>query len=343
MTIDGIHIEHVTTWFHDHVPGIVGPLQFDLIAGGHSNLTYTVTDQTRNRWVLRRPPLFQVLQSAHDMEREHRIIKALAASDVPVPGLIGYCDDEAVNDRPFYVMHFVRGEVLRTAENAAAFGAQRLETVSRSLVDTLAAIHEVDVDAIGLGELGRKDDYVGRQLKRWLRQYHASQTSERPLFTEVHDHLVSCIPDQGRAGLVHGDYRLDNCLIDTDGSVAAVLDWELCTLGDVRTDVAQLLTYWTRPGDTFSPIEVAPTLAAGFPERSQVLEWYEESTGTAIADIDYYLSFCSWRLAAILEGVYSRYANGAMGDSQPQGGAEAFVWRIDALVAQAAAYAEKVA
>ena len=157
----------------------------------------------------------------------------------------------------------------------------------------------------------------------------------------VHDHLVDRIPEQGKAGLVHGDYRLDNCLIADDGSVAAVLDWELCTLGDTMTDVASLLTYWARPTDGFTPIDIAPTLADGFPEREQLLEWYEQALGHTIDDMDFYMSFASWRLAAILEGVYSRYVSGAMGD-EPEGGAEAFVGRIDALVNQAAEYAAKV-
>lgn len=338
----GIHDDNVTSWFVDHADAVTPPLRYDLIAGGHSNLTFRVSDTDDHTWVLRRPPLFQVLESAHDMGREHRIIAALADSDVPVPGVIGFCDDPAVNERPFYVMEFVDGTVMRSAEVATAFGTDRLADVTRSLVETLARIHAVDVDAVGLGELGRKENYIARQLRRWLGQFEASKTRERPELVAVHDHLVDRIPDQGRAGLVHGDYRLDNCLVADDGSIAAVLDWELCTLGDVLADVASLLTYWARPTDGFTPIDAAPTMADGFPEREQLLAWYQEASGRNMDDIDFYLSFSSWRLASILEGVYSRYVSGAMGDAEPEGGAEAFVARIDALVDQAAAHAAKV-
>ena len=343
VTTKGVDQERVTAWFAEHAAAMTPPLEFDLIAGGHSNLTFKVNDQDGHQWVLRRPPLFQVLESAHDMGREFRVIDALQDSPVPVPSTIGFCEDPAVNERPFYVMDFVDGHVLRSAEEATALGADRLGDVTRSLIEVLARIHAVDVDAVGLGELGRKENYIARQLRRWMGQFEASKTRERPELVAVHDHLVERIPEQGTAGLVHGDYRLDNCLIADDGSIAAVLDWELCTLGDTLADVASLMTYWARPSDGFTPIDVAPTLADGFPEREQLLDWYQEAVGRTIEDIDFYLSFASWRLASILEGVYSRYVSGAMGDGAPDGGAEAFVERIDALVAQAAAHAAKVA
>lgn len=343
MATTGIDAGAVGQWFRQHAPTAVDPLSYSLIAGGHSNLTFRVTDSASSTWVLRRPPLFQVLESAHDMNREFTVISALQDTAVPVPGVVGFCADESVNERPFYVMDYVDGTVMRSATEATDFGDDRLAAVTRNLIDVLAAIHNVDVDAVGLGDLGRKEDYVARQLRRWLRQFEASKTQERPLLVEVHDHLVARIPDQGKAGLVHGDYRLDNCLVAADGSIAAVLDWELATLGDTMADLAQLLTYWARPADGFTPIDAAPTLADGFPEREQLIEWYEQATGRSMADMSFYLAFASWRLAAILEGVYSRYVNGAMGDAEPEGGAEAFVGRIDALVQVAATHAEQVA
>lgn len=340
--LQGIHRDNVTAWLAEHVEAVDPPLHFDLIAGGHSNLTFRVSDTAGRAWVLRRPPLFQVLESAHDMGREHRIIAALQGSKVPVPGVVGFCEDLGVNERPFYVMEFVDGTVFRSPEAATEFGSERLGDVAKSLVETMAEIHAVDVDAVGLGDLGRKEAYIARQLRRWLGQFEASKTREIPKLVEVHDHLVARIPEQGTAGLVHGDYRLDNCLIADDGSIAAVLDWELCTLGDVLADVAALLTYWARPTDGFTPIDAAPTMAAGFPEREQLLAWYQEASGRSMDDIDFYLSFSSWRLASILEGVYSRYVSGAMGDAVPEGGAEAFVARIDALVDQSATHAARV-
>ena len=341
--VAGVDVPKVTSWLTENVGGASAPFAFSPITGGHSNLTMTVTGDDGRRFVLRRPPLGHVLASAHDMGREFRVIDALQNSNVPVPSTLGFCDDLTVNERPFYVMDFVDGHVLRSPEEATAFGSDRLADVTKSLIEVLARIHAIDVDAVGLGELGRKENYVARQLRRWMGQFEASKTRERPELVAVHDHLVDRIPEQGKAGLVHGDYRLDNCLIADDGSVAAVLDWELCTLGDTLADVASLMTYWARPTDSFTPIDIAPTLADGFPEREQLLDWYQEAAGRTVDDIDFYLSFASWRLASILEGVYSRYVSGAMGDVEPDGGAEAFVGRIDALVAQAAGYAEKVA
>jgi aminoglycoside phosphotransferase (APT) family kinase protein len=293
--------------------------------------------------VLRRPPLFQVLESAHDMWREYRVMHALEGTDVPVPTMVGYCGDGSVNERQFYVMDHVDGLVMRTADDATAFGTDRLAGVTKSLIEVLARIHRVDVDAVGLGDLGRREEYVSRQLRRWMSQLESSKTKPRAALVDIHRHLVTRIPEQGPAGLVHGDYRLDNCLVAPDGSIAAVLDWELCTLGDVLADVSSLLVYWARPVDGFTPIDAAPTLADGFPERDQLLAWYQEASGRSMDNINFYLSFSSWRLASILEGVYSRYVTGAMGDVEPEGGTEAFVGRIDALVAQAGDYAAKVA
>ena len=244
IPVAGIHLPAVSAWLVEHVRGAVAPFRFDVIAGGHSNLTYRVTGADGTRFVLRRPPLGHVLASAHDMGREHRIISGLQQSAVPVAPALGFCDDPAVNDAPFYVMGFVDGHVVRdrlVAEAVLTPDARR--TASESIVDTMAAIHAVDLDATGLTTLGKHEGYIARQLKRWYGQWNQQKTRELPAVDRVHDELLRRIPEQGAATIVHGDYRLDNCMIGSDGRVMAVLDWEICTLGDPLADLGLLLVY----------------------------------------------------------------------------------------------------
>ncbi|MEZ5249467.1 MAG: phosphotransferase family protein [Ilumatobacteraceae bacterium] len=258
----------MTDWPETHVAGAVGPFGFDVIAGGHSNLTYRVTGADGTRFVLRRPPLGHRLASAHDMGREHRIIRGLQASAVPVAPALGYCDDEAVNDAPFYVMGFVDGHVVRdrvTAEAVLEPAARR--RASESIVDTMAAIHAVDLRAVGLDDLGKHEEYIARQLKRWYGQWNSQKTRELPAVDQVHDELLRRIPAQGPATIVHGDYRLDNCMVSDDGTVVAVLDWEICTLGDPLADVGLLQVYWTGPNDAASAWTGSATTAPGFFDR----------------------------------------------------------------------------
>jgi len=341
--IQGIQHDDVSAWLEANVPGVALPLSFELIAGGHSNLTFKATDTNGRCYVLRRPPLHQVLATAHDMGREHKIIAALASTDVPVPEALGLCEDEAVNERPFYVMEYVDGRVVRNRTHAAALAPEVRRAASKSIAETLALIHAVNADEVGLGDLGRKEDYIARQLRRWLRQFEESRTQERPQILQVHDHLVARIPEQGEAGIVHGDYRLDNCILGEQGHVLAVLDWELCTLGDRNADVAQLLVYWAEPGDPESALDDPPTGEAGFASRAEMPDLYSEASGREIDNFEFYLAFGYWKLACILEGVYSRYVGGAMGDKTPPQGADSFAARVDALVELAASSAEQVA
>ncbi|MFV0306151.1 MAG: phosphotransferase family protein [Desertimonas sp.] len=310
----GIAVGPVSQWLLDHVDGAVAPFRFETIAGGHSNLTYRVIGSDGGAYVLRRPPLGHVLASAHDMGREHRIIAGLQSSAVPVARALGLCDDESVNGAPFYVMAFVDGHVVRDAAGAGGLDEDARANASRSLADTLAAIHAVDLDAAGLSELGRHEGYVARQLKRWHGQWHQSKTREIAAIDEVHDELAARIPEQGPATIVHGDYRLDNCIVTPGGDVAAVLDWEICTLGDPMADVGLLWVYWTGPDDEASAWASPATTAPGFWNRRQVVERYAETAGRDLADLDFYVAFGYWKLACILEGVYARYVGGALGE-----------------------------
>jgi aminoglycoside phosphotransferase (APT) family kinase protein len=335
----GIDADGVTEWFRVHAPSSQPPLTFDLIAGGHSNLTYRVTDSTGRRWVLRRPPLGQVLATAHDMGREHRIISALAPTDVPVAPVVGLCTDEAVNGAPFYVMDFVDGLVVRDRAAAEGVGVEQRRHAGRQVADVLARIHAVDPDAVGLGDLGRKEGYVARQLKRWHGQWQRSQTRELPVVDDVHAALAARVPEQGPAAIVHGDYRLDNCLLGPDGTIAAVLDWELCTLGDPLADVGLLLVYWTERADPHPALLDAPTVLEGFPSRAELVEMYAAASGREVADVDYFVAFGYWKLACILEGVYARYKGGAMGDAS---GFDGFAHQVELLAEAARANLERL-
>ncbi|CAN5776377.1 phosphotransferase family protein [soil metagenome] len=327
----GIDRDRLGRWWREHTDAVDLPLRFSPIEGGLSNLTYDVWDGADRRWVLRRPPLHGVIQSAHDMAREHRIIAALADSGVPVPPAVGHCDDADVTGAEFYVMDFVAGPIYRDAAIVEAQSDPQLRgRISTSLVDTLAALHEVDPDAVGLGDLGRREDYCARQLRRWRRQWEQVATRDVPAFTQVHARLVADIPEQVGTAIVHGDYRLDNLIFTPDGDVAAVVDWELCTLGDPLADLGIVCSYWADPDDTFWSLPQASTHLPGFLRRDELVARYAERSGRDVSDIDFYLALSYWRLAAILQGVYARFASGAYGRAHPD--IESFPDRIDNLI-----------
>ena len=339
----GIRVGPVTAWLEEHVAGAHGPFEFSVIAGGHSNLTFGVTGRDGRRFVLRRPPLGHVLASAHDMAREHRILAALRDSDVPVPPVRGLCDDVDVNDAPFYVMDFVEGHVVR--DRAAAEHVLDVDArarASRSLVDTMAHLHAVDLDAVGLSDLARHDGYIARQLKRWYGQWTQQKTRELPTVDRVHDALAERIPDQGPATIVHGDYRLDNCMVGPTGDVVAVLDWEICTLGDPLADLGMLTVYWTGPDDEQSAWSGGATTAPGFWNRDRLAERYAAVSGRDVSGLDFYVAFAFWKLACILEGVYARYLGGALGTRDPTE-LEPFKQQVDAAAARAESTLEAIA
>ena len=316
--VPGIDIAPVTAWLEGHVPGARGPFSFDVIAGGHSNLTYRVVGADGAAFVLRRPPLGHRLASAHDMVREHRVIAALQRSAVPVAPALGLCTDDTVNGAPFYVMGFVDGHVVRDreiAEQSLTLPARR--RAGESLVETMAAIHAVDLDSVGLADLGKHEGYIARQLKRWYGQWNDQKTRDVRAVDDVFEALNQRIPDQGQATLVHGDYRLDNCIVGDDGEVRAVLDWEICTLGDPLADLGLLQVYWTGPGDEASAWGGSATTAEGFLDRADLTARYEAISGRDLSQLPFYVSFAYWKLACILQGVYYRYLGGALGTRDP--------------------------
>ena len=267
---EGIDVPSVSAWLAEHVDGAVPPFEFSLIAGGHSNLTYLALAGDGAKRVVRRPPLGHVLATAHDMGREHRIISGVGRTDVPVPAAVGLCEDVEVNGAPFYVMDFVEGDVVANDEvvRERVPPGERVP-IGLHVAEVLAALHSVEPDDVGLGELGRRDSYIERQLKRWSRQWEASKTRELPEMDECQRILAARMPEQVGSGIVHGDYRLGN-MICAGGRVQAVLDWELCTLGDPLADVGYLMNNWIEPGEA-APSTSAPTGAGGFPSREEVL------------------------------------------------------------------------
>jgi aminoglycoside phosphotransferase (APT) family kinase protein len=312
--VEGIDREGVEAWFEENVAGAELPLSFERISGGHSNLTFGVTDSAGHRWALRRPPLGRRLGSAHDMAREHKVVSALGPTEVPVAPIAGICEDESVNEAPFYVMEFVEGPILRFRADAAVFPEESdRRAIGERVVDTLVAIHAVDPDAVGLGDLGRKEDYVARQLHRWQGQWEKSKTRELTVIDSVHERLAARIPEQGPATIVHGDYRLDNMILNPAGEVAAVVDWELCTLGDPLADIGLLMVYWSDPEDQLRPLVEPATIEPGFPKRDELRTRYAERSGRDLSDLDFFIALGYWKLAIILEGVYARYAAGQYG------------------------------
>lgn len=313
--MQGIDTDRVGSWLEANGIGAGPPFDFVLIAGGRSNLTYAVTDGDGQRFVLRRPPLSQVLATAHDVAREHHIISAVGRTNVPVPRALGLCTDTEVTGAPFYVMSYIDGVVLDSPERAVELPFFLRPRVSEHLVDVLADLHAVDIDEVGLGDLAKRKGYVERQVKRWSKQWDQSKTRELPAIDDVARRLQAHLPIQHGVSIAHGDFRFGNCLADVDrGRINAVLDWELCTLGDPLADLGYLGVYWfdgtpetTRAND--------PTSAGGFLSFSDLVERYALRTGRDVTGIGYYVAFGCWRLAVISEGVYSRYVNGAMADS----------------------------
>ncbi len=331
-----INAERVTSWIAEHAE-ITPPLSFELIPGGRSNMTFTVTDSVGKVLVLRRPPLGTLLASAHDMAREHRLMDSLWDTPVPVPRMIGLCQDPAVNDRDFYVMAHVPGVVVRDVEIGETLTPDVRKKMSESLIDTLCALHNVDIDAVGLGDLARRSGYIERQLKRWSSQWEQSKTRELPVIDAVAQVLAQRMPQPNETTIAHGDYRLSNCMMNpTDGTVAAVLDWELCTLGEPMADLGQLLGYWYDPanideGDLTGDPQT--TGLEGFLSQDDLAQRYLDQMGSSLAgasgtgasgaaealeQINYYRAFAQWRLACIGEGVYARYLAGQQGSQDEE-------------------------
>jgi aminoglycoside phosphotransferase (APT) family kinase protein len=286
-------------------------MHVSLLSGGRSNLTYRI-DWGPLRWVLRRPPLGHVLQTAHDMLREARVLTALGPTDVPVPLMIAVCDDADVLGAPFYVMELVDGLVLRTEDDFATLNGPAARTLAHGFVDTLADLHKVSPAEVDLASFGRPEGYLERQVSRWKRQLEASTCRTVAGFGELAAGLARHLPATQRHSLVHGDYRLDNAIFDPDHPERpnAVLDWEMATLGDPLADLGLFHLYWIGWAGIDNPIAGTPGLHPAFPSWEELADRYAQRSGLKLDDLDWYMAFAHYKLAVILEGIHFRHQQG---------------------------------
>ncbi|MFI0730184.1 phosphotransferase family protein [Streptomyces sp. NPDC021225] len=307
----GVDVAALRRYFERHVPECAHPLKVTPLHGGRSNLTYEVTDGTR-RWVLRRPPLGVLTPTAHDMDREHRVVAALGGTGVPVARAVLSCTDPEVIGAPFCVVGFVEGTVLRDGDKAAALPPDDARRAADALVDALVTLHSVDAAAVGLGEFGRPDGYLERQVRRWRGQWDNVATRPLPDLDELHGRLARALPESGAPAIVHGDYRLDNTILAPGdfGRIAAVVDWEMATLGDPLADLGMLLMYWDRTCEPVLGARHVPTANPGFPSGPELAERYAEKSGRDIGLLPYYQAMACFKLAVIAEGIHARYRAG---------------------------------
>ncbi len=311
---EGYDVQAVESWIRDHVDSLEPPFKWIRLEGGHSNLTFKLIDSQGREAVIRRPPRGQLLPKAHDMSREWALISALGPTPVPVPAALGFCESPDVTGAWFYVMGCINGRPLYTNEDTESWVPEdKRLTMANSFVDVLADLHDVDPMAVGLGDLGKHDSYVARQLRTWYRSWNASIEGaeyDDPRAHELQQFLLDNLPDQGPIRVVHGDYGPHNCLIGPDSTVAAVVDWEISTLGDPLADLAYALNFFPDPTDAIPIAPEAATAVPGFPTRMQMAERYAERTGRDLSKIDYYFGFNRWKSACIVHGVYARYMQG---------------------------------
>lgn len=286
-------------------------LTASLLSGGRSNLTYVLSDG-RREWILRRPPLGHVLETAHDMRREFRVMTALAPTPVPVPATVGLQDDDALLGAGFYVMERVPGAVLRTADDLQAVPADAVSPLADAFIDSLADLHAVDPSAVGLDDFGRPAGYLERQVRRWGRQLAASRSRDVPGFDELSAALGREIPTTSHVAVVHGDHRLDNAVVDLKGAprISALLDWEMSTLGDPLADLALSWLYWEGWQGLDNPIAATPAEHPGWPRFDALTARYATRSGLTPVRTAWYRAFAIYKFAVICEGIHFRYVRG---------------------------------
>ena len=308
-----IDARRVTAWLTERLADLEPPLRFSRVGEGQSNLTFRVDDAAGRSVVLRRPPLGEILASAHDMAREHKILSALAPAGARVPRPLAMCEDLEVTGAPFYVMEHVDGLIPTRVETAERLSPEARGRAAGALVTTLVELQRLDPEAIGLGSFKRPESLISRQLRRWTRQWHASKTRELPEIDTLAELLVGRMPEERETVLHHGDYRLDNAVLSPEGEIRAVLDWELCTVGDPLADVGMMIAYWDELGSAArlpdalfrEPVTELP----GFPSGAELAKEYGRISGRDLADLGFWIAFAYWKIAIIVEGVYRRWLN----------------------------------
>lgn len=310
--LPGLDLDALARWLGPHL-GVddAAVLEAELIAGGRSNLTYLLRSGDR-RWVLRRPPLGRRLATAHSMAREERVLTGLAQTDIPAPRVVASCKDEAVIGVPFYVMYYLTGRVIRSPGDVDLDPAG-CRACAWSMVEMLARLHLIDYRRVGLVTLGRPDGYLERQMHRWEQQLAASRVRDLPALDRLAAQLAAALPRSAGAAILHGDYRIDNLMLDLADPtrIVAVLDWEMATLGDPLCDLGMLLMYWGQPGERHATPVHAITAADGFPTRREVIAAYAEATAARLDELPFYVAFSYFKLAVIVEGIHARHLEGS--------------------------------
>lgn len=334
----GLDLSALLPWFQENVAQ-VSEIEAKVIGHGRSNITYAISEANApgdgdaegdraQTWVLRRPPLSHVLPTAHDMAREFRVMSALYPTGFPVPKTVAYCDDPNVVDRPFYVMSFIDGFVATDlAEFEHRYGEDKCNKVAHDLIDTLVRLHLTDPSEIGLADFGKPKGFAERQVNRWVTQLDKSKTREIPELDELAIRLARSVPQNAPEGIVHGDYRLDNTVLDASGDIIGVLDWEMATLGDPLADLGMLIMYWS-DGSPISRVSVpgissiAITALPGFLTREEAVAQYAQKSGFDLTHLDFYIVLAYFKLAIIIEGIQARFlGGGTVGEGFDQIGA----------------------
>ena len=284
---------------------------FEQFKVGRSNITFKIFDDA-NSFVLRRPPFGLKLESAHNMGREYKILKVLSENGLRVPKPMYLYNKKELSEDDFYIMEFIEGETIANNQIADEFNEIQKNTITESFIKALSEIHNFDVISSELNDLGKHEDYVERQINRWNKQFQSQKVREIKELESATKLLLDNIPSQQTVGIVHGDYRLDNVRVK-DNQVAAVLDWELCTLGDPLADMGTVIASWNTKQEKDSPFIYSPTLSGGFPTRKDVIELYLNNSDLDLSDIEFYARLSFWKHAMIMEGVYIRYSMGSYG------------------------------
>ena len=307
----GIDLDSLTPWFSEHVAPVKS-LSAQIVGHGRSNLTYRVEAEDGRAWVVRRPPLSHVQKTAHDMAREFRIISALEPTGFPVPKPYALCTDDSVIGAQFYVMEFVDGIIaVDPNEVGAKFDEGDRRKIGEELVDVLVRLHSFHPEEIGLKDFGRPSGYLERQVRRFGEQLETIRYRETKELDDLAKRLQAAIPEERRLGIVHGDYRLDNAILNDEGHMIAVLDWEMCTLGDSLADMGLLQMYWGNP--TSSQLNIGATSVMslpGFPTWEEAAARYEEKSGADLSGLDFYTVLAHFKLGVILENMYKRFLDG---------------------------------
>ena len=285
--------------------------QYEQFKVGRSNITFKIFDD-KNSYVLRRPPYGNKLESAHNMSREYRIIDELSKNNLKVPNPIFLYTEKDISDDDFYIMEYIEGKTISDNIEAELLSTDEKITISNSFIETIADIHNFDVVSSKLEDLGKHQGYVERQLNRWTKQFEAQKVREIDDLDYATELLFENIPKQQKISIVHGDYRLDNVRVN-NGSVAAVVDWELCTIGDPLADLGTIIASWSNSKEKDTPFIYPPTLSDGFLSRIELLEIYSNNSDLDLKNIEFYVRLSYWKHAMIMEGVYVRYSRGSYG------------------------------